>query len=77
MNKYELIDSIITSLNDLTVKGVHNMNIVVDSIAKLAGLSDGMKKADQALEARFNKLKKLLEEHGISEDDAPAEPEKE
>lgn len=38
----ELIDSIVLELNQLEVKGVHNMNIVISSIQKLAALKRGL-----------------------------------
>ena len=59
MNKYELIDSVIVSLNDLTVQGVRNMRIVLEATAKLAGLKDGMKQTDQQIEEKLKRLEAL------------------
>ena len=66
MDRYEMINHVINELNKLTVQGIQNMNIVLECVAKLAGLRDGMKKADaeteQKIETLKNSLKALQEE---------------
>lgn len=48
MTKYELIDKIIVDLNNLTVHGVQNMQIVLTAVQNLSVLKDGLKKEDEA-----------------------------
>lgn len=63
MDKYELIDSIVVALNNLTVQGVANMRIVMESIQKLAGLRDGLKAEEEAA-AKAAKVAKEETEDG-------------
>ena len=45
-DRYQLIDSMIVDLNRLEVKGVENMQIVLNTIGKLAALKDGLKEEE-------------------------------
>lgn len=48
MTKFELIDKIIVDLNNLTVHGVQNMQIVLTAVQNLSVLKDGLSKEDEA-----------------------------
>ena len=56
MDKYQLIDLIVVELNNLTVQGVNNMKIVIESIQRLNLLSDGLKKEIEAYQKRIEEL---------------------
>lgn len=44
MNKnLEIIDAVIVNLNRLTVTGIHNMGLVLDSVNALGALRDSLK----------------------------------
>jgi len=47
-NRYGLIDSIIVDLDRLEVRGVSNMKIIFDSIAKLNALKEGLRKEEDS-----------------------------
>lgn len=51
MTKFELIDKIIVDLNNLTVHGVQNMQIVLTAVQNLSVLKDGLKKEEEAKKA--------------------------
>lgn len=47
MNKYELINSMIVTLDGVSVSGVENMKAIIETIQKLGALFDGLKKEDE------------------------------
>lgn len=53
-DKYGLINSIIVDLNRLTVSGVDNMTIVLDSVHKLSALKEGLQREDKDRENNQN-----------------------
>ena len=70
MNKYELINSIIVDLNNLTVQGVENMTLIIDSIQRLSGLKDGLKQMDEATNKEIADLRAKVGENNV---ESPAE----
>lgn len=69
MDKYDLINSVIVSLNDLTVSGVRNMKIVLEATAKLAGLRDGLKQSDEQVSKKLSEYEALKESLQQPKDD--------
>lgn len=53
-DKYGLIDSIVCELNLVSVSGVGNMKIIIETIQKLGALKDGLKKEDEQRAADHN-----------------------
>ena len=47
MKKLQLIDAVITNLDRLTVQGVNNMGLIIDSINALGALRNELEKEDK------------------------------
>ena len=60
MDKYQLINLIVVELNKLTVQGVDNMKIVIESIQRLTLLSQGLEKEIGAYQKRIEELEAEL-----------------
>lgn len=70
MNKYQLIESMVVALNRLTVQGVENMTIVIETIQKLDALSRGIKQETENYQNRITELEGQLKEADHVDDQA-------
>ncbi len=70
MNKYQLIESMVVALNRLTVQGVENMTIVIETIQKLDALSRGIKQEIENYQNRITELEGQLKEADHVDDQA-------
>lgn len=70
MNKYDLINSIITQVDMLVdMHGAEKCRTVLEIISKLAALADGLKKDETAAQERINELQSQLDELNGPADD--------
>lgn len=60
MDKYQLINLMVVELNKLTVQGVENMKIVIETIQRLTLLSGGLEKEIAAYQKRIEELEAQL-----------------
>jgi len=71
MDKYQLINLMVVELNKLTVQGVENMKIVIETIQRLTLLSGGLEKEIEAYQKRIEELEAQL--HPQEEEDEQKE----
>ena len=62
MSSDELISTMIVALNALTVSGVHNMQIVIETINKLGALQKGLREEHEANAQQIAELNRRLAE---------------
>lgn len=53
---YEMADSIMVKLNEIEVKGVENMGLIIDCIKQLSALKEGMKKTEDSYKEQIQKM---------------------
>lgn len=70
MNKYQLIENMVIELNRLTVQGVENMRIVIETIRNLDALSKGLQQETENYQKRIAELEKQLKEDADADDQA-------
>ena len=70
MNKYQLIENMVIELNCLTVQGVENMRIVIETIRNLDALSKGLQQETENYQKRIAELEKQLKEDADADDQA-------
>lgn len=58
----EMINQVIVNLNNLTISGVDNMSLIIDSIKMLASIQEGIKKAEETHKAQLDKLMDRIRE---------------
>lgn len=70
MNKYQLIENMVIELNRLTVQGVENMRIVIETIRNLDALIKGLQQETENYQKRIAELEKQLKEDADADDQA-------
>ncbi len=58
----EMINQVIVNLNNLTISGVDNMSLIIDSIKMLSSVKEGIKKTEETHKAQLDKLMDRIKE---------------
>lgn len=62
----EMINQVIFNLNGLTISGVANMELIINSINMLSSVKEGIRKHEEEHKAQMKKMMDRIEEIGAS-----------